>query len=181
MSLRRIVGLIPQEPDFFHRSIMDNIRYGNLQASDADVILAAKKAHCHEFIAAQTDTSLVGECGIKLSGGQKQRIAIARDMLKNAPILILDEATASLDSVTEGYIQDSLHKMMQNKTTIVVAHRLSTLSEMDRILFFKEGKVIEDGSFDTLMSIPNGYFKHLWHMQAGGFVPNASDDGSCKA
>lgn len=177
-SLTKQVGLIPQDPDLFHRSIMDNIRYGNLSASDEEVIEAAKKAHCHEFVMELEDKyeSLVGERGVKLSGGQKQRVAIARAILKNAPILILDEATSSLDSITERYIQDSLHQMMEGKTTIVIAHRLSTLSEMDRILFFKEGEIIEDGSFETLMSIKDGHFKKLWEMQAGGFIPDIKID-----
>lgn len=173
-SLTKLVGLIPQDPDLFHRSIMDNIRYGNLSASDDEVIESAKKAHCHEFVMELEDKykSLVGERGVKLSGGQKQRIAIARAILKNAPILILDEATSSLDSITERYIQDSLHQMMEGKTTIVIAHRLSTLSEMDRILFFKDGEIIEDGSFEVLMAMKEGHFKKLWEMQAGGFIPD---------
>lgn len=173
-SLRKVVGLIPQTPDLFHRSIIENIRYGDLSATDNEVIEAAKKAHCHEFVMQLEEQyeSLVGERGVKLSGGQKQRIAIARAMLKNAPILILDEATSSLDSITERYIQDSLHQMMEGKTTIVIAHRLSTLSEMDRILFFKNGQIIEDGSFEELMAIQEGHFKKLWEMQAGGFIPD---------
>lgn len=173
-SLRNHIGFIPQDTELFHRSVFDNIRYGRLEASEAEIIAASKKAHCHEFIEQLPEgyQSLVGERGIKLSGGQKQRIAIARAILKNAPILLLDEATSALDSVTERYIQESLHAMMENKTTIVIAHRLSTLSEMDRILFFKDGKIIEDGSFETLLKIPDGHFKCLWEMQAGGFIPD---------
>jgi ATP-binding cassette subfamily B protein len=152
---------------------MENIRYGRVDATDEEVIEASKKAHCHEFIS-QLDlgyASLVGERGIKLSGGQRQRVAIARAMLKNAPILILDEATSALDSMTEKLIQDGLHVLMQNRTTIVIAHRLSTLSEMDRILVFDNGQIIEDGSHDALLR-QNGHYAKMWHMQAGGFLPD---------
>ena len=107
----------------------------------------------------------------KLSGGQRQRIAIARAFLENAPILILDEATSSLDSVTEKYIQDSLHLAIQNRTTIIIAHRLSTLLEMDRILVFKDGEIIEDGSHDNLLAA-NGHYAKIWAMQSNGFLPN---------
>lgn len=171
-SLRKCITYIPQDPQLFHRSIMDNIRYGKMEATDEEVIEAAKKAYCHEFIEEmpQGYLSFVGERGVKLSGGQKQRIAIARAILKQAPILILDEATSSLDSVTEKYIQKSLHEIMENKTVIAIAHRLSTLSEMDRILFLKEGKVIEDGTIQTLKQ-QKGYFAKLWNMQQEGFLP----------
>ena len=119
--------------------------------------------------------ALVGERGIKLSGGQRQRIAIARAILKNAPILILDEATSSLDSVTEKLIQESLHLLMQGKTTIVVAHRLSTLADMDRILVFHKGKVIEEGTHESLLQM-KGQFAELWNMQIDGFIPGDDDD-----
>ena len=144
-SLRAQIGMIPQDPALFHRTLMENIRYGRLDASEEDAIDAAKKAHAHEFIAKlpQGYESLVGERGVKLSGGQRQRIAIARAILKNAPILILDEATSQLDSVTESNIQDSLWNLMQGKTTIVIAHRLSTLLHMDRILVFDQGHIVE--------------------------------------
>jgi ATP-binding cassette subfamily B protein len=172
-SLRRNIALIPQDPSLFHRSIMDNIRYGKTDVSDEVVIQAAKKAHAHEFIdtLAQGYHALVGERGVKLSGGQRQRIAIARAILKNAPILILDEATSQLDSVTEGYIQDSLWELMQGKTTIVIAHRLSTLLHMDRILVFDKGKIVEDGSHKELLK-KNGLYKTLWDAQVGGFLPD---------
>jgi len=111
----------------------------------------------------------------ELSGGQRQRIAIARAILKNAPILILDEATSALDSVTEKYIQDALHLLMEGKTTIVIAHRLSTLSEMDRILVFDNGQIIEDGKHEELIQL-NGHYAKMWHMQAGGFLPEHLDD-----
>ncbi|STY29932.1 ABC transporter ATP-binding protein [Legionella wadsworthii] len=172
-SLRANIAMIPQDVTLFHRTLMDNIRYGRIDASDAEVISASKKAHCHEFISRLPEKyeALVGERGIKLSGGQRQRIAIARAILKNAPILILDEATSALDSLTEKLIQDGLHLLMQNRTTIVVAHRLSTLSEMDRILVFDKGRIIEDGSHDELLKTPSHYCR-MWQMQAGGFLPD---------
>jgi ATP-binding cassette subfamily B protein len=175
-SLRENIAMIPQDISLFHRTLMDNIRYGRIEASDLDVIEASKKAHCHEFITQLADgyQSLVGERGIKLSGGQRQRIAIARAMLKNAPILILDEATSALDSMTEKHIQDGLHLLMKNRTTIVIAHRLSTLSEMDRILVFDLGKIIEDGTHETLINA-NGHYARMWQMQAGGFLPSSQE------
>ncbi len=171
-SLREKIALIPQDISLFHRTLMENIRFGNTTATDDEIIEVAKKAHCHEFINQLQNgyQSLVGERGIKLSGGQRQRIAIARAMLKNAPILILDEATSSLDSITEKYIQDALSFIMQNKTTIVIAHRLSTLSKMDRILVFDQGEIIEDGTHDELLT-KAGHYAKMWKMQAGGFLP----------
>lgn len=171
-SLRENIALIPQDISLFHRSLMENIRYSCSNASDEDVIEASRKAHCHEFISQLNDgyQSMVGERGIKLSGGQRQRIAIARAILKNAPLLILDEATSALDSVTEKYIQEALHHLMRGKTTIVIAHRLSTLSEMDRILVFDNGQIIEDGTHEELIKF-NKHYAKMWHMQAGGFLP----------
>lgn len=171
-SLRLSIGMIPQEPSLFHRTLMENIRYGDLEATDEAVMLAAQKAYAHEFIVKlpQGYDALVGERGIKLSGGQRQRIAIARAILKNAPILILDEATSQLDSVTESEIQASLWELMQNKTTLVIAHRLSTLLQMDRILVFNEGKIVEDGTHQNLLS-QGGLYKKLWDAQVGGFLP----------
>lgn len=170
-SLRNQIAMIPQDPALFHRTLWDNIRYGSLDASDAEVFKAAKLAHCDEFIEKLKDgyQSLVGERGIKLSGGQRQRVAIARALLKNAPILILDEATSSLDSVTENYIQESFIHLMEGRTTIVIAHRLSTLSRMNRLLVFEKGKIVEDGSHEELLKRQGTYAK-LWSMQAGGFV-----------
>lgn len=172
-SLRHNISMIPQDISLFHRSLMDNIKYGNVDASEEDIIKASKQAHCHEFISNlhKGYDTLVGERGIKLSGGQRQRIAIARAFLENAPILILDEATSSLDSVTEKYIQDSLHLAIQNRTTIIIAHRLSTLLEMDRVLVFKDGEIIEDGSHDNLLAA-NGHYAKMWAMQSNGFLPN---------
>ncbi len=171
-SLRSNIAMIPQDPSLFHRTLMENIRYGNIRATDEDVIEAAKKAYAHEFIKKlpQGYESPVGERGVKLSGGQRQRIAIARAILKNAPILILDEATSQLDSVTERGIQDSLWELMQNKTTIVIAHRLSTLLHMDRIIVFDQGRIMEDGTHSELLA-SGGLYKILWDAQVGGFLP----------
>lgn len=170
-SLRENIAMIPQDPSLFHRSLMENIRYGRINATDEEVIEAAKAAHAHEFISKLPKgyDSLVGERGIKLSGGQRQRIAIARAILKNAPILILDEATSQLDSITESLIQESLQQLMQGKTTIVIAHRLSTLLYMDRILVFDKGKIVEDGTHNELLA-KWGVYKILWDAQVGGFL-----------
>ncbi len=175
-SLREQISMIPQDTTLFHRSLMENIRYGRLDASDEEVIEAAKKAHCHAFISELSEgyNTLVGERGIKLSGGQRQRIAIARAILKNAKILILDEATSALDSVTEQQIQESLEGLMQQATTIVIAHRLSTLAAMDRILVFNKGQIIEDGSHAELLTA-NGHYAHMWRCQAGGFLPEKEE------
>jgi ATP-binding cassette subfamily B protein len=172
-SLRENISLIPQDPSLFQRSLIDNIRYGKVYAEDDEVIVAAKNSHTDEFISNLPEgySSLVGERGVKLSGGERQRIAIARAMLKNAPILILDEATSQLDSVTETYIQESLKILMHGKTTIVIAHRLSTLASMDRILVFDQGKIIEDGTHTELLK-KNGLYKTLWDTQVGGFLPD---------
>ncbi|KAB2642986.1 MAG: ABC transporter ATP-binding protein [Verrucomicrobia bacterium] len=165
-SLHQNIAVIPQDVSLFHRSLMENIRYGRLEATDEEVITASKQAHCHEFIQELEEAyeSLVGERGIKLSGGQRQRIAIARALLKNAPILILDEATSSLDSSTEKKIQESLHLLMKNRTTIVIAHRLSTLAAMDHILVFDQGSIVEDGTIQELLEM-RGHFEALWKIQ----------------
>ena len=175
-SLREQISMIPQDPTLFHRSLMENIRYGRLDATDEEVIEASKKAHCHEFIMKMPEQYLspAGERGVKISGGQRQRIAIARAILKNAPIIILDEATSALDSSTEREIQEGLHHLMEGHTTLVIAHRLSTLSDMDRLIVFKEGKIVEDGTHEELMSL-QGYYAQLWNMQAGGFLPDESE------
>ena len=174
-SLRENIAMIPQEPMLFHRSLMENIRYGQLDATDDDVIAASKKAFCHEFImeTEQGYATLVGERGVKLSGGQRQRIAIARAVLKNAPILLLDEATSSLDTHSEKYIQKSLNQLMKNRTVVVVAHRLSTIAHLDRIVVLQNGEVVEDDRPATLMNDKNSYFGELWAMQADGFLPEA--------
>ena len=155
----------------FHRSIRENIAYGNPNATDEEIIEVAKKAQAHEFISAlsQGYDTLVGERGVKLSGGQKQRVAIARAMLKNAPILVLDEATSALDSESEVAIQKALHELMEGKTVIAIAHRLSTLREMDRIIVLDQGKIVEDGTHDALTK-NGGMYSRLWEHQAGGFL-----------
>lgn len=171
-SLHAQVGLIPQDPILFHRSLIENIRYGLIDASDDEVIEAARNAHAHDFIVNQGEgyQALVGERGVKLSGGQRQRIAIARVMLKNSPILILDEATSSLDSLTEESIQTSLEAAMQDKTAIVIAHRLSTIAHLDRILVFDAGRIVEDGTHNELLELRGRYYQ-LWSRQTGGFLP----------
>jgi ATP-binding cassette subfamily B protein len=174
-SLRRQIALIPQDPMLFHRTLRENISYGKPEAKEAEIIHAAKLAHCDEFIHNIPGgyQAKVGERGTKLSSGEKQRIAIARAILVDAPILILDEATSSLDSVTEKYIQDSLDKLMQDRTTIVIAHRLSTLSRMDRILVFDKGKIVEEGTHVELLG-KEGLYTRMWKMQIGGFLPETS-------
>lgn len=171
-SLRRQIAMIPQDTSLFHRTIMENIHYGNINAKHEEIINAAKQAYCHEFIEELPEKyhTEVGERGVKLSGGQRQRIAIARAFLKKAPIIIMDEATSALDSITEKKIQKSLDKLTHNKTTIVIAHRLSTLADMDRILVFDKGKIIQDGSHLQLIR-KEGHYKKLWKMQADGFLP----------
>ncbi|MBS0620864.1 MAG: ABC transporter ATP-binding protein [Verrucomicrobia bacterium] len=173
-SLRNQVALIPQDPLLFHRTLEENIRFGKIDATAEEVKDAARRAHCHEFITGRPQgyDTLVGERGTKLSGGERQRIAIARAILANAPILILDEATSALDSVTERCIQESLENLMHNRTTLVIAHRLSTLAKMDRLLVFDKGKIVEMGSHEELLS-RGGHYAHMWRMQAGGFLPES--------
>lgn len=171
-SLRNSIATIPQDAALFQRRLRDNIGYGDVNASEKQVIEAAKKAYAHEFIKQLPEgyDSYVGERGVKLSGGQRQRIAIARAILKNAPILILDEATSQLDSLTEKKIQRSLMELMEGKTSIVIAHRLSTLKNMDRIIVFDDGNIVEDGSHQELLQ-NGGMYKALWDAQVGGFLP----------
>lgn len=176
-SLHEAITMIPQDPSLFHRSLVENIAYGRRNATHQEIIAAAKRAHAHEFIVtlSQGYDTQVGERGIRLSGGQRQRIAIARAILKNAPILILDEATSQLDSVTESQIQDSLWDLMQDKTTLVIAHRLSTLLHMDRILVFDQGSIVEDGSHEELLE-RDGLYKKLWEAQIGGFLIDSGEE-----
>jgi ATP-binding cassette subfamily B protein len=171
-SLRRNISFVPQEPVLFHRSLRENIAYGKPDASLEEIIEAAKKAHCHEFINALPEAyeTLVGERGVKLSGGERQRVAIARAILKNAPILILDEATSSLDSESEALIQDALHVLMEGKTVVVIAHRLSTIMSMDRIVVIEDGKIAAQGTHDELLDHKGGLYHKLWSIQAGGFL-----------
>lgn len=170
-SLRQAIAVVPQEPALFHRSIRENIMYGNPYATEAEMIEVAKKAQAHDFIMALPEgyDTLVGERGVKLSGGQKQRVAIARAMLKDAPILILDEATSALDSESEVAIQTALETLMEGRTVIAIAHRLSTLRKMDRIIVMEDGQIIEDGDHESL-SHAGGVYERLWNHQAGGFL-----------
>lgn len=170
-SLRENIAVVPQEPLLFHRTISENIAYGKLDATDEEIIEVARKAQAHDFISSLEKgyDTLVGERGVKLSGGQKQRVAIARAMLKDAPILVLDEATSALDSESEVAIQKALHFLMAGKTVIAIAHRLSTLREMDRIIVMENGKVVEDGNHE-LLAKAGGTYQRLWEHQAGGFL-----------
>lgn len=172
-SLRQAIAVVPQEPLLFHRTVRENIAYGNPEARDEEIVTAAKLAQAHDFIMRlpQGYSALVGERGIKLSGGERQRIAIARAILKNAPILLLDEATSSLDSESEVAIQGALHALMEKKTVIAIAHRLSTLREMDRIIVLDEGRIAEDGTHAELLT-RGGVYAGLWNHQAGGFIPD---------
>lgn len=170
-SLRENIAFIPQDPTMFNRTLRENIGYGKVNATDAEIRRAAKRAAAHDFIM-ETDKkydSLVGDRGIKLSGGQRQRIAIARAFLKDAPILVLDEATSALDSETEVAIQESFEELATGRTTVAIAHRLSTLRNMDRIIVIKDCHVIEQGSHQSLLR-KRGEYARLWKMQSGGFL-----------
>jgi ATP-binding cassette, subfamily B, multidrug efflux pump len=176
-SLRAAIGVVTQDTSLLHRSVRDNIRYGRPDAAEAEIIEAAQKAHADEFIAHLIDPNgrqgmdaHVGERGVKLSGGQRQRVAIARVLLKNAPILILDEATSALDSEVEAAIQENLNTLMQGKTVIAVAHRLSTIAAMDRLVVMDKGKIIEEGTHAQLVRKKNGIYASLWARQSGGFL-----------
>jgi len=175
-SLRHQIAMVTQETAMFNRSAMDNIRYGRPDASDAEVIAAATRAQAHDFILGLQDhrgrvgyDAHLGERGVKLSGGQRQRIALARAFLKDAPVLILDEATSALDSEVEAQIQTTLTDVMEGKTVIAIAHRLSTLSEMDRIIVLDEGQIVEDGTHTALLA-QNGLYARYWNRQSGGFI-----------
>jgi ATP-binding cassette subfamily B protein len=168
-SLRRQVAIVPQEPILFHRSLAENIGYGRPGASQAEIEAAARLANAHGFIAGlpRGYRTLVGERGVKLSGGERQRVALARAFLADAPILILDEATSSLDSESEALIQQAIERLMVGRTAIVVAHRLSTVRALDRILVFDHGRIVEDGPHDALVSRPDGLYRRLFERQAG--------------
>jgi ATP-binding cassette subfamily B protein len=171
-SLRRTIAFVPQDTSMFHRTIKENISYGMPQANFTEIKKTAALAHADKFIEKlpQKYETLVGERGVKLSGGQRQRIAIARAFLKNAPILILDEATSSLDSESEHAIQESLEKLMQGRTVIAIAHRLSTLKKMNRIIVIENGKIVEDGDPNELLKHQDSIFKKMWTHQVRGFI-----------
>ncbi|MCG3268456.1 ABC transporter ATP-binding protein [Yoonia sp. I 8.24] len=178
-SLRSQIAMVTQETAMFNRSAVDNIRYGKPDASEAEIEAAAAQAEAHEFIEKLVDhngrtgyDAHLGERGVKLSGGQRQRIAIARAILKDAPILVLDEATSALDSEVEASIQGALESIMSNKTVIAIAHRLSTLAQMDRIIVLDAGRIVEQGTHDELL-IKDGLYARYWHRQSGGFIDAA--------
>jgi ATP-binding cassette subfamily B protein len=170
-SLHRNIAVIPQESLLFNRRILDNISYGKPGATKEEIIAAAKAAYCHDFIMEMPEVydTMVTENGTNLSLGQRQRLIIARAFLKNAPLIIMDEVTSALDPVTEHYIQKSLHQIMENKTALVIAHRLTTLVHMDRILVFKAGKIVEEGNHSNLLA-KEGYYATLWNSQSKGFI-----------
>lgn len=170
-SLRKNIAYVPQETSLFHRSIADNIAYARPNATQAEIIRAAKLANAHEFIKDLPNgyDTLVGERGVKLSGGQRQRIAIARAILKDAPILVLDEATSALDSESEALIQSALEELMKGRTSIVIAHRLSTVASLDRIVVLNDGKIVEQGTHRQLLK-GNGPYAKLWSRQSGAFL-----------
>ena len=171
-SLRQNISVIPQEPSLFNRTIMENIRFSRPKATDEEVYRAAKLAYIHDTIINLPNgyDSVVGEKGVKLSGGERQRLAIARAILQNAPVLILDEATSALDSESEILIEKALARLIKGKTVIAVAHRLSTLKNMDRIIVLDKGKIIEDGTPAELLQKPDGAFYHLYKLQSDGFI-----------
>lgn len=170
-SLREAIAYVPQESSLFHRSIFENIAYGRPDATEEEVYEAARLANADEFINQLPNgyDTLVGERGVKLSGGQRQRVAIARAILKDAPILVLDEATSALDSESEALIQEALRNLMQGRTSIVVAHRLSTIAGLDEIVVLKDGKIVEQGSHQTLLK-KGGEYAKLWSRQSGAFL-----------
>jgi len=167
------VAFVPKSTSLFHRSIVENIRYERLSASDEEVIAAAKLAQADSFILELPEgyETKVGERGVMLSGGQRQRISVARAVLRNAPILLLDEATSALDSVSEAAIQESLVGLMRDKTVIAIAHRLSTLRAMDRIVIVENGEIVEDGNHEYLIGL-GGVYASLWNSQVSGFIPD---------
>jgi ATP-binding cassette subfamily B protein len=177
VSLRAQLALVPQEPLLFHRSLAENIAYARPEATMAEIERAAQLANAHDFIIRQPKgyATLVGERGVKLSGGERQRVALARAFLADAPILILDEATSSLDSESEALIQEAMQRLIVGRTAIVIAHRLSTVRMLDRILVFEEGRVVEEGTHDALVRRTEGTYKRLFERQALGLFVEESD------
>lgn len=167
-SLRSEIAIVQQEPMLFHRSLADNIAYGSPDATQADIEEAARLANAADFIARLPEgyDTLVGERGVKLSGGERQRVAIARAFLANTPILVMDEATASLDSQSEALVQEAMQRLMEGRTVIVIAHRLATVVDLDRILVFERGHVVEDGSHAKLVQKPDGLYHKLYELQS---------------
>jgi len=183
-SLRANIGVVTQDTSLLHRSVRDNIKYGRPDATDEEMIDAAKQAEAHDFILTLADAkgrtgydAHVGERGVKLSGGQRQRIAIARVLLKNAPILVLDEATSALDSEVEAAIQSQLDHLMQGKTVIAIAHRLSTIAAMDRLVVLDRGRIIEEGTHAELIE-KGGVYAQLWARQSGGFLDASVEEAA---
>lgn len=178
VSLRENIAYVPQDTALFHRSIAENIAYGKPDASIQEIKRAAELAHADEFIKDLPNgyDTLVGERGVKLSGGQRQRISIARAILKDAPILVLDEATSALDSESEALIQDALNRLMKGRTSIVVAHRLSTIAGMDKIVVLEDGKIMEQGSHEELLKNKRGSYSRLWSRQSGAFLNKETDE-----
>ena len=183
-SLRRQIGMVTQETAMFNRSARENILYGRPDASDEDLQAAAKQAEAHEFIQDLRDgqgregyDAHLGERGVKLSGGQRQRIALARAILKDAPILVLDEATSALDSEVEAAIQAALGRVMEGKTVLAIAHRLSTLAEMDRIIVMDQGRIVEEGTHEALLA-QDGRYAQFWSRQSGGFIRTEDDEAT---
>ncbi|MFF7388240.1 ABC transporter ATP-binding protein [Streptomyces scabiei] len=177
-DLRSLIAYVPQEPAMFHRSLRDNIAFARPCASDEEIHAAAEAAHVTEFVGQLPDgfATLVGERGVKLSGGQRQRVALARAILRDAPVLLLDEATSALDSESEILVQDALWRLMEGRTALVVAHRLSTVAGMDRLVVLDRGSVVEQGSHEELLAA-NGAYAKLWRHQSGGFLgENAEPD-----
>ncbi len=177
-SLRSQIAIVQQEPILFHRSLAENISYARPSASQAQIEHAARLANAHEFIARlpRTYQTLVGERGVKLSGGERQRVALARAFLADAPILILDEATSSLDSESEALIQEAMGRLMRGRTSIVIAHRLSTVRAMDRILVFEQGRIVEEGDHEALVRRAHGHYRRLFERQSGVFAEQETCD-----
>lgn len=181
-DLRSKISYVPQDPILFHRSLYENIAYAKPDATKEEVIAAAKRAHAHDFIEnlSKGYDTLVGERGVKLSGGERQRVAIARVILKNAPILLLDEATSSLDSISEKYVQEQLKELMDSTTTLAIAHRISTIRQMDRIIVLDGGAILEDGGHDELLA-KKGMYAKLWEHQSQGFLLTDDDEEAVTA